>query len=67
MESFAYLVKVTLGVERGAEGGEDDEEVEEGEKEVFADEGHFYVALRDHALEGGEPCRYVSRFPWKGN
>ena len=53
-EGLADFVEVAGCVADGAEDGEDDEEVEEGEEEVLADEGHFDVPLGDHALKEGE-------------
>ena len=39
----------------GPKDGKEEEEVEEGEEEVFGDEGEFDFALGDHALEIGKP------------
>lgn len=62
LEGFPDLraggVDLVGGVGDRAEDGEDDEEVEEGEEEVFADEGHFHVALGGHTLVSREPCTF---------
>lgn len=44
----------------GSQGGEDDEEIEEHEKEVLRDDGQLDIALRDHSLLIRQPWRYAS-------